>query len=165
MFELSNEVKVATEKTVELIARHERGDIITFEAIEKATGLTRYGEGWNSTIQRTRKKVLRDRAIAVWPERNVGYKLLTKDEQLVKLPLERQRRAARQLTRSIQAVEAIPVGSLSLHQQNIQAMQRQALRLRRRTIRSGIRKSLLEGRKQESVPRRPVQQLQKSKAI
>lgn len=157
MFECKEAITEAVDRAFEHVAHYERGQLISFETLESATGLIRYGEHWNSFIKRFRRKVFLERRIMMMPERGMGYKLLTRQEQLTRHVEYRRKRELWQNHMAIQGVESLSPDELTDHQRRIQAMQSDALRGERRHIKSGLRQQRLEGRVTQTNPRRSIE--------
>lgn len=157
MFERKEAVTDAVNKAYEAALSFGRGDTLAMEFLESVTGLTRYGEFWSAFIQRFSKRLFNERRIAILSERAVGYRLLTKQEQLTAYAEHRRKKAMRQTTRAIRAVETLAPGELSDHQRRIQAMQSESLRSERRQIKRGLKHQRLQGRVTQTNPRRTAE--------
>lgn len=134
----------------------DRGDVIPWEAIEEAAGIERYSEHWTSVIKKLKRKFLDERGIALWAVAGVGLKLTTKDEQLNLITVKRQRRAVRQMSRSLQELGALPSLELTNNQRRLQAYRLDEMHRTRRLMKRSIRHQGEEVRKTEVNPRRPL---------
>ena len=116
-----------------------RGDVIPFEAIERIADMVRDGEKWSTLVRALKRRMLRSRRIALWPVPNVGYRLCTVDEQLNMLAESRQRRAGRQLSRTLVEVGALPHGELTLHEKRIKSVRMEQVRHARKMLKRAAR--------------------------
>lgn len=140
----------------------DRGDIIPLEMIEEASGFGRYTESWSHLIIKLKRKMLADRAIALWSVRTIGYKLCTKDEQLNMTAEKRQRKAIRQLSRSLREVGALEPGELSIHMQHVRSIRLRDMLATRRLLKRQLRQQKSEARRTQTIPsvaasRRPAE--------
>lgn len=82
-FQPKQEITEATERLLNCLRELKRGDIITYEVMEKVIGLKRKNNRFKTVFNKARKQFLQDVAgIDLDPIRGVGYRLLTKHAQL-----------------------------------------------------------------------------------
>jgi hypothetical protein len=134
----------------------DRGDVLRTEEVEVVTGCVRYEDCWTTLLKKFRRLMLDRRHIALWPVPGVGYRLCTKDEQLNLITVARQRRAARQLSRSLREVGAMPNRELTLHQQRVRALKVRQMLATRRQIKAQVREQERTTRRSDTPPPRPV---------
>jgi len=65
----------------QLFAGKERGDLVTHAEIEQVTKLKQNVSPWNTVLGKFRRGYLRHTGIALRSEKNVGYRLMTTQEQ------------------------------------------------------------------------------------
>lgn len=154
MFSTKEEIQRTVDAMVDHVKSLDRGDVVKFGDLETITGTERYAGRWVLYVQKMRRRILKERGIAMRPLVNVGYKLCTKDEQLKYCARNRQRRAVRQLNRGIAEVDHLPHDGLSLHQQRLRALTLDNLRHERRAVRRCMREQGAEIKRTETLPRR-----------
>lgn len=131
----------------------DRGSILRWDEIESTTGMTRYVAPWSTVLKKVRKRLLRDRNQAVWPETNVGLRLLTESETVRICPEKRQRRMYRQAGKAIQELASADPSKLSTRERILQESQIQNLEAERKKIRASVKEVV---KSSESLPRVPV---------
>lgn len=119
MFEEKAVITAAVERAVALFARHKRGDVVPWAAVEKAAGFPRFSPHWTQFNKRFRRDFRDQTGIEVWPVAGVGLKLCTPQEQLTDVPQKRQARSLRQMGRGIAALKALPNEELTAHEQTV----------------------------------------------
>jgi hypothetical protein len=152
MLEAKDHIGEAVEKLYQLALSYDRGDVIGWDAIELATGFYRKTDReatLRGIIRKFKLRVLNEREIALWPVKGVGWKFLTRSEQVVHCARERQKRAGRQVHRGIKEVSAVDGASLSDYHRRLQNIQVQTMR----SERARLRKSVREIKKTETNPR------------
>lgn len=127
MFERSAESEAAVAAIVEAADGLDRGDVLTHAAITAATGVRPYEGCWSHAVRSALARIERDRGIACVAVVNVGYRLLTKREQIADEPQRRTLRAIRQLKRGRLAVARVPTSGLPVHLQRLQSCNVQLL--------------------------------------
>jgi len=115
MFEVNPEVAEAVEAVYLLASTLGRGDVLAHSAISKELGLGPHEGYWGRVVSKVRRRLQEERGIATWPVPMVGYRLLTREEQL-QLPEWRMRRGLRQVRRGRGSLLALPEKGLTLHQ-------------------------------------------------
>jgi hypothetical protein len=116
-----------------------RGDVMPTDAIEKACGELRYTKHWTSIVKKFRKRLLRERRIALLPVNGVGYRFCTHDEQIHETSNRRQRRAVRQLRQTLREVGAVPKGELTTFQAFNQYFRLEQVRAQAKSLRDSMR--------------------------
>jgi hypothetical protein len=151
MFSEKDEIRIAAEQLWEVAQNYGRGEIIPWSVVESATAM-KYGTTvFKTTVNKFKKRLLKDREIANRPERGTGIRLLTATEQ-IHCPGRRER-AGRQLYRGAKEVKAVDASSLTDHDRRFQYEQIKSLRSERSAVRAG-EKSVV-GRV-ESIERQPM---------
>lgn len=153
LFSTNRELEAAVQAVVEFAAGLDRGDTLLLTDIERIAKCDRYTGQWNSIVKKVRRAILLDRNIVMRPVVTVGYRLMEIDESARYCARHRQRQAIRRLTAGILEVEhGLPVGQLTLHQQQLRAIQIQQMQVERRQVRRGVRDQQAEIRKTETMP-------------
>jgi hypothetical protein len=153
MIESKAEITEMVERLYAACGTLDRGETLTHEEIRGATGLEPYEGSWQHVVGRTRRKLERERGIATWPEKGVGYRLLTKDEQAADLPRWRLKRAIRQANRGRKSVAALPDAGLSAHQRRVKAAQLDAMAAAGRELRAQARVQSILARRSPVAPK------------
>jgi hypothetical protein len=155
MFQVRNEIAEAVDKVYALTMSLGRGDVLTHEAVSAVLGVGPDAYPWKMVIRKVERRLEKDRGIAFWPNHRDGKKLCTVSEQL-RLPAERLRRAGRQVRKGRRSINAIPTGSMTMHQRRIQAFQADMARNADLAIRRDIKSMSAETPEHNRTPRRPV---------
>jgi hypothetical protein len=100
-----------------LFSGKQRGDLITHAEIEQATKLKQNVSPWNTVLNKFRRGYLRDIGIALRSEKNVGYRLLTVQQQIE--DDHHRRRARRALQRDFSEKVFIKDNELDQAQQRL----------------------------------------------
>lgn len=103
----------------------ERSDVISFEEIEQATGVNRDDPRYSQLIKRFRRRMRKERGIAMRPVIDVGFRLLTSSEQVNQN--DRWRKVSRQTYRAAQEIEAVDDTELSVTDRRVRIMQLERL--------------------------------------
>lgn len=157
MFDEKPEILAAVETLSRLAEPMERGQVLTWDAMQKATGWDRSLPHFKTAFGRFRKDLLRQRSIALRPINGVGFKLLTHQEQVRRCAEDRHRKMFRQSQKAIREVEAVDGAILSDHDRRLQVLQLGRLVDERRTIRRSIKECVVSpGASTETLPRRQV---------
>lgn len=135
----------------------ERGSILKWVDIENATNIERYTGSWSSVVNKVRKRLIREKMQATWPERDVGLRLLTHQETATQIPQLRQRKMFRQAGRALREMGTADPSKLSLNERRLLASQMDRLIKERKSLRSA-QKEILQAT--QTLPRRPVAQAQ-----
>lgn len=142
MFKAKDEITDATNRVLDLFRHYTRGDVATWEVIEATAGFSRGGGHWTSFAYRLKRDLRRTRGITLNAVRGVGWKLETVKEQLEDAPVRRQRRAGRQLHRSVQELRALPMSELTDYQRAGRARRVDVVESSLRQVRYGSRQSI-----------------------
>lgn len=118
----------------------DRNDILPHATVREILGVEPHCDHWQTCMRKLKRRLEDERGISLWPERGIGYKLLTKDEQVTMLPLARARRARRQLHLARRSVESLPDRGLSIHQMRLKQGQLESLRLGQRQMAAHVRR-------------------------
>lgn len=122
MIDAKDEISKATDAIYELFGSLDRGDTLTHEVIEQALGVRPHQGRWNRVVGKARRRLQRERGIATWVvELGVGYKLLTRAEQL-ELPGWRIKRATRQFVWGRKSLEEMTEKGLTDHQRRFRQL-------------------------------------------
>lgn len=156
MFDKSDVLESVVTRVFEFAKDLERGDILHLEDIERIVGCERYEGQWGGIVRKVRLRIRDERGIATRSVVTVGYKLLTKEEQVTVCPQDRQRRASRQITRGIQEVAALDASELNVHQAQRRSMALDAMRRERRAIKRAVREQATLARPWQGLPKREV---------
>jgi Tat protein secretion system quality control protein TatD with DNase activity len=111
-----------------------RGDFLTHEAVTKIVGVQPHKEHYQYCVVRLKRRMEAEREISLWPEVGIGYRLLTKQEQLTMLPQARMRRAKRQIRRAQISIAAISDRHLTVHERRYRAAKAESLAASQRTL-------------------------------
>lgn len=155
MFESNEDIGNAVETIYKLSETLRRGDVLSHEQIQNVLGVRPHEGQWGQVMNRVRRRLERDRGIATWPVKNVGYELLTAARQL-ELPVWRLRKGRRQATRARKSVEALPEKGLTLNQRRARLFAIERTREAERSIRREIRSQSEELKPSQTLPRRRV---------
>lgn len=96
------------------LAELKRGDIFPYAEITQLTGIPRNDERFPRVCASLKKRSVRKLKTVLEAVANVGYRLLTEDEQIRIAPLKRSSRAERQLFRAVREVACVPTDSVYL---------------------------------------------------
>jgi hypothetical protein len=140
MFEEKEDVAQAVEALYSVVAKLNRGDILGHDVIASILGLSPHEGRWDHVVGKVRKRLLKERKIETWPEHEVGYKLLTVQEQLEYVPLERSRRAIRQVRKGRKPLDALPASSLTVNQRKLREMLSSGMMSTEKAMRRELRK-------------------------
>lgn len=117
------------------------GDTVTYDTIERLTGLTRENRHWNGFKQKVIKR-LRQPPLGwclEWHD-NVGFYVLTPDQTVIKRPVYRGRKARSQARMAKEELLAVPDNELSKPMRPVKyAMAEEANKLKKRTMASDRR--------------------------
>lgn len=155
MFESKGEISVAIEALWQLSLGLNRGDVLTHEAVESATGMNREHVSYWHITKKFRKRLLKEREIACISVPGVGFRLLTHRDQVRDCGRNRHKRMFRQSQMGIREISAVDPSTLSLHDRKLRMAQLDRLFAERKSARKGMNEST-EVRKTEVNPRRPL---------
>ena len=130
----------------------QRGQVITWSAIEAIMERGRYDEGGMTIINRFRKRLRRDREIVTLASTTVGLRLLTHEETAREVFPMRQRKAYRQVNRAIRETATVPGDALPDRLRLSLAQQRMHLKQQRLDIGRARRQMLNGNRRSQTHP-------------
>lgn len=151
MFEENEVLTKQVEKLYDECKPLNRGDMISHETIEAATGVTRIDAQWNTIIEKWRRKMIQLRSVAIMSERKFGYKLCTIHEQINEFQFVQLRRAISSERKAIVALECLPLEDLTEHERIMQAVRMQHGR-RNLAVLTNSMKEQVYFQKPESLP-------------
>lgn len=145
--ETSQVITDAVNRTLEVLRKHTRGDLIPWHVVEAAAGFERYSQHWSAYFKRLRREFLEGTGIFLYcPGDNRGLKLLTTKEQLTEQVTRRERKALKQYTRSKKETLAVNNAELSMHEIQVKARQLESIRRARKAALTELNKSHQETR-------------------
>jgi len=156
MIDPIEEVQVAINDVYQLTEGLRRGDVLAHEDISRVLGLEPHEGRWSYIVHKALRRLERMRGIAYWPERTVGYRLLTKADQLL-MPTWRLKRAQRQVRRGRKSLMALPEAELTNHQRRVRALTIEGLKEIERSQRNDIKIYTSMSTPTGGVPRRKVE--------
>lgn len=115
-FERREDLEAMVQLLTEAFDELDRGDVLSRERVQAIVECEPNTKHWALVLNKARKQLLLDRGIATHCDREVGVRLLSRQEQLTWLPDWRARRARRQIRRAVQAVKLLPEAGLTMHQ-------------------------------------------------
>lgn len=139
MLEAKEKITKAVDALMELAASVQRGEVLLWTDIEQATGIARYTECWSTVVVKFRKRLLRERCIAVLPVTGSGLEFLTQQDQVRRIAEYRQRRMFRQSTRAVREIGAADPAQLCLHNRRLRLAQLERLKHERKHIRASVK--------------------------
>lgn len=146
-------LRIGTKNILEHVMSMELGETLLYEDIESLSGVGRHSEKWNTLVKKFRSAAQRsERGIVMRCVPNVGYRLLTREEQITIPPIDRSRRARRQLFRGSVEVDRAPSSELTGRQMLRKARYKQGMRAAGRMALAQAREAAAL-RKQEGLPR------------
>lgn len=153
MFESKEDVKRQVDAIYDHALGLDRGDILTWESIREATGLTLSNDETRLRyiVGKFRTRMRQDREIVIWSSRAVGLRFLTHEEAAVFVPEKRRRRMYREAGRAMREMRCADLSRLSVHQRRVHASQMERFTAERKSIRAGVKQVI---QKSESLPKR-----------
>lgn len=116
MFEPTKRISRMIDRLYALCEPLNRGDVLTHEAFVGVVGCERHEDHYQHCLKKLKIRLRKQRGIALLNERNVGYRLLTEEEQ-INVPLRQFRRAMRRVRDGQKDVACLQSNeNLSLHQ-------------------------------------------------
>ena len=131
----------------------ERNEVLTHEVIREILEVEPREGHWDYCIIKLKRRMEAERGITIWSEYGIGYRLLTKDEQLTFVPRMRFRRARRQYRKAQRSVAALPDRQLTVHQRRVKHAQEEAIRLSMERLADDARRQAILMRPVEARPR------------
>lgn len=144
-------IRSAVDALLHLASQYHRGQVMPYDRIEAAGGVDRKHESWNTVVKKFRRRLLKEREIALRPVVNIGYELLTHRDQVRRCSSDRQRRMFRQAQKAIAEVGSVPSDSLGDHDRRLQMAQMDRLRNERKELRRSLRE-VENVKKSETIP-------------
>jgi hypothetical protein len=154
-FEADPEIAGQIEAVYALTSDLGRGQILLHSEIEAVLNTPPHTGRWGHVVRKVRKRLEEERGIATWPDRLVGYRLCSVEEQLHDLPRRRLRRALRQSKRGRLSADAIPGKSLSAAQKRSRIFVVDQTREMERALRKSIRVQTALLTPRTAAPRAP----------
>jgi hypothetical protein len=131
----------AVERVWVVLANYAKGETIPWNLVEAAIGVHRDDRGGRTVIKRLCRRLLRDRQITAFPEKNVGIRLLTDNQAATEVPAMRQKRARRQISRGLKETSVVDLSQLSRSASAHLAMARRHMKAERLAITRGSREA------------------------
>lgn len=131
----------------------ERNEVLTHDVIRGVLGDEVDEDTRKYCIIKLKRRMEDERGITIWSEYGIGYRLLTKDEQLTLVPRVRLRRARRQYRKAQRSVAALPDRQLTVHQRRVKHGQEEALRQSMERMAEDARRQVAFMRPLEGRPR------------
>ncbi len=154
MFEKDPRIALMVEELHAVCAPLNRGDILTHGMIRPILGCEPHEDHWQHCVRLVLRRLEEERGIAYWPERTVGYRLLTEQEQLGFLVWKRLRKGNRQTRKLRRSVAALSANSLTLHQKQIQLFTLDMLKRKEAEAREELRDHQVAIRPTPLLPQR-----------
>lgn len=151
MFESKEEIKSTVDKLFDAVAHLGRGDVLQWSDIERETRLPKDSGALQYVVRKLRKRVLKERGIAMRPIVNVGLKLLSHQEQVRVCAEDRHRRMFRQSSAATRELAAIDGSDLGLVDRRLRMAQLERLKYERQAMRRAI-KEVVQVRKSPVNP-------------
>jgi hypothetical protein len=121
MFDVKAEITELVDTLYAVTENLDRGEILTHDVIAEVLGLMPHEGSWGHVVGKVRRRLRRERGIATWFVRGIGYKLLTKHEQCL-APLWHERKAIRSKRRGIVDLSCLSEEGLTLHQRRFRSV-------------------------------------------
>lgn len=131
-----------------------RGTILAWDDLERVMGTQRDTSRGLYVLVKFRKWLRREHRIVTFAERDVGLRTLTHAEAVREVPVYRQRRAFRQVTRGLRELATVDSGALTDHERLVLTRQQDAMRSEKRKLNAGAREVSAMLRRPEPLPRR-----------
>lgn len=122
------------------------GDTVTYDTIERLTGLTRENRYWDGFKQKVIKRLRKSFGWCLEWHDNVGFYVLTPDQTVAKRPVYRGRKAGTQAEMTKEELLAVPDSELSKTMRPVKyAMVEEAQKIKKQTVASSRRlKSIVQ---------------------
>jgi predicted amidophosphoribosyltransferase len=137
----------------------DRGDVLLHTTTSEVLGVAPYEGHWKSCIEKLKRRMEDERGITIWHQNGVGYRLLTRNEQLTVVPRHRMRKARRQYAKAQRSIDALADPELSAHQRLVKQRQEESLRNGLAVIEADLRRQAAILRPVEGRPRPAVQMM------
>jgi hypothetical protein len=117
-FEITERIAAMVDQLYALFGTRDRGDVVLHEEIEAIVGCDRHTGPYQHCLELLGRQLRSNRRIAIGLDFMVGYRLLTKNEQLTQATRRRYRKAIRQIRKGYRDVACLQGDdSLSTYQQ------------------------------------------------
>lgn len=125
-------LRKATEDILEWAKDLSRGQLLLYSDITEISGIGRDDGQWGALAVKLKRRMRNERGIVLAAEPNVGYRLLTADEQLRDNARRRGMRGQRQFWHGAKETAAIPDAELNVKQREVKIMNSGVLKRARR---------------------------------
>lgn len=149
------EITKAVEALMVLTKQFERGQCVSWEAIEAIAGPRDEGRG-RYVITKWRRRLFQEREIVTLCADGIGVRLLTHKETAREIPRIRQRKAYRQVRRAIKECETVDQTKLSDHDWRLLSAQRMNMAEQRQDLYRSQKQLAAGAIATECNPRRKV---------
>jgi hypothetical protein len=116
VFEPTERILGMVDELYALTVPLDRGDILPHEDISRVLGCEPHTEHYQWCLEKLRERLREGRGIAINNEREIGYRLLPRNDQLHVPLVRRFRRAVRQVRKARKDIGCLPTVGLSDHQ-------------------------------------------------
>ena len=151
----NQEIETAVQALIELLDSKQRGDVVTWEEIEKATKLARDDFRCRYVVRKARARFLNLNKVAIWPNHRDGFDVLGHADQVRICGEKRYRKMSRQAQRAKHEVEAADPTQMSTHDRRLRLFTLDQLKADQKSIRGHL-KEMQTIRKTEPLPQRPL---------
>jgi hypothetical protein len=152
MFEPTERIVAMVDELYALTVPLERGDILPHEDISRVLECEPHTQHYQWALEGLKRRLRKERHIAIWNVREIGYRLLSKEDQL-HVPIRRFRRAIRQVRKGRRDIECLPPENLTLHQQVVLGHRLEQSYEAERDLRRKVRDQARVGQRPEVNPR------------
>lgn len=157
MIEEKEEHREALDSLIAAAASLGRGDVITHELISEAIGFDpRDEKPYYYIVKRWRKHMLDEHKIATWPIKDLGWKLMTFQEQAEQYPRLRAKKAGRQVRMGRDALNAMDDADLAPHVRALKHANLAILKEAQKTLRAKQKLQEAFNRPQQRQPIRII---------
>ena len=157
MIEEKEEHREALENLIAAASGLGRGNVITHELISEAIGFDpRDKDPYYYIVKRWRKHMLKEHKIATWPIKDVGWRLMTEQEQAEQYPRLRARKAGRQIRMGRDALNAMDDADLPPHVRALKHANLAILKEAQKTLRAKQQLQEAFNRPQQRQPIRTI---------
>lgn len=156
MFERNEHITKLVDQVFDAMKGRARGEIMTHGEVAKILKMRPRTGSWEHVMKKVRRRMEAEVGITVHAEYNVGYRLLTVDEQ-IREPIRGAGRAARIMRRSVASSDRVPDQDMDMSQRRLRAMISDAGREAEERIRADRRMLAALARPAQAMPRRILQ--------
>ena len=118
-FEPVKEIAEATEALLTHLRTLGRGNIVKHTEIEAVIGIKRKFSRYRTVLEKARRIFLDKDGVALEPVNGVGFRLMTKDGQLIDAPIRRTRKRITQHRKAAAELMGVSREKLTEHEQKI----------------------------------------------